>query len=130
MKKIFLFALSLVLIGMAGPVLAEKKPKSTILHCGCVYDAIDGAGMEYKELNISSKSRGHDGHIAATMDSCYSGTEEVEPEVFVDQFTDFVRLGDDCQIDGPPLGDPIGSCFVDDVQQVFAGDVCGEEPLL
>jgi hypothetical protein len=68
--------------------------------------------MVYEEISISSRSRGHDAHIVGTIDSCFDGVEE----------SDFVRTGSDCQISGPPLGDPIADCGEDGP---FAGDVCG-----
>lgn len=126
MKKLTLVLLSLVLLGFAGTAMA-KKDKSTVLHCGCAWDGLV-ASMEYSEISISSKSRGHDGHTAATVDSCYAGQVEVDTDVFEDVYIDFVRTGDDCQLDGPPLGDPIVDC--PDVEPPVAGDTCGAELLI
>jgi hypothetical protein len=131
MKKLILLSLTLVLMGLAGPVLAEKKAKSSILHCGCAYDLeADTASMVYEAITISARSRGHDGHVAGTIDSCYTGQELVDDEL-VDQFADFVRNGDDCQLDGPPLREPIDDCEADDLAPgyVEAGDSCGIEVL-
>jgi hypothetical protein len=122
MKKLSLVLLSLVLIGIAGIALAAKPDKSTILHCGCAWDGAV-ATMEYGENNISAKSRGHDAHIAGSIDSCKDG--EVfndDLQVWEDTFSDFVRNGDDCQVDGPPLGDPILDC-----DGPVVGDSCGIE---
>jgi hypothetical protein len=134
MKKLTLVLLSLVLFGFAGSAMAEKpvdkpaKPeKSAILHCGCAWDGI-AANMEYKEISISSKSRGHDAHVATTVDSCFNGEEEVEAGIFEDVYTDFVRSGDDCQLDGPPLGDPILDC--PEVDPPLVGDTCGAELII
>lgn len=138
MRKSFLFALSLLLIGIAGSALAAKPEKSTILHCGCAYDELlDEASMVYSEINVSHKSRGHDAHLFGTVDACYTGTELVFNEDLgideeVETTADFVRTGDDCQLDGPPLGDPIGDCPVDELTGdvlLSAGDPCGEENL-
>jgi hypothetical protein len=108
MNKLTLTLLSLVLVVFAGTAMAEKKPKSTILHCGCSWDGAD-ASMVYGENNINSKSRGHDAHVFGSMDSCFDGQVLVE-DALVDVYTDFVRTASDCQLDGPPLGDPIDAC--------------------
>lgn len=83
----------------AGPPEGNGRPAMvTLLHCGC---ADDGNRMEYVEIRVTSKSRGHLNHQAGTIDSCSDGT---------DTFRDFVRSGSDCQLDGPALGDAIGFC--------------------
>jgi hypothetical protein len=121
-KKLTLVFLSLVLLGFAGMAMASQD-KSTVLHCGCAWDGLD-ATMVYKDISISSKSKGHDAHLVGTVDSCYAGTVEIDVDVFEDVFVDFVRNGDDCQLDGPPLGDPIFGCDGFDPVPV-AGDPCG-----
>jgi hypothetical protein len=126
MKKSLVVVLAVMAVMFSGAVLA-KQDKSTILHCGCTWDGLE-AGMAYEEINISSKSRGHDGHLATTVDSCYTGDVEVEPLVFEPTFSDFVRNGDDCQLDGPPLGDPIADC--PELDGPVAGDACGVELLI
>ena len=131
MKKLTPVLLSLVLFGFAGSAMADKpadkpggKPeKSTILHCGCNWDGL-AASMVYKEITISSKSRGHDGHVVGTVGSCYAGQIDLGEDVYEDVFVDFVRNGDDCQLSGPPLGDPILDCAGFDPVPV-AGDLCG-----
>jgi len=108
--KHVIFCLSAFLtLGAAGVALAAAPPKSTILHCGCNETA---DGMVYVEITISPKSRGHDEHVAGSIDSCFDG---------VDTFNDVVRTGSDCQLDGPPLRDPIAACG--DTQSV--GQNCG-----
>jgi len=57
--------------------------------------------MEFVEINVSSKSKGHRHHQAGSIESCSDGA---------DSFTDFVRSGSDCQLDGPALGDEIAFC--------------------
>jgi hypothetical protein len=96
-----------LIIATAGPA-AARPPKSTILHCGCNETA---DGMSFVEITISPNSRGHDGHVAGSIDSCFDG---------VDTYNDVVRTGSDCQLDGPELRDPIAFC---DTQTV--GDECG-----
>lgn len=97
-------------VAVAAPNGHGPAEKATVLHCGC---NLAGNDMEYKEISINSKSRGHDAHVVGTIDSCFDG---------VDTYTDVVRLGDDCQLDGPPLGDPIDECGTP-----VAGDDCGGE---
>ena len=127
MKKLTLILFSLVLIGFAGIVMAEKPDKSTVLHCGCAWDG-EFATMVYGEITISAKSRGHDAHIVGSIDSCKDGEVfNEELEVWEDTFSDFVRNGDDCQLSGPPLGDPILACEGDPAP--VAGDACGVEAL-
>ena len=122
MKMLSILLIGLMLLVLAGPTLAAKPDKSTILHCGCAWDD-SVATMEYDENNISAKSRGHDAHIAGSIDSCKDGEVfNEELQVWEDTFSDFVRNGDDCQVDGPPLGDPIFDC-----DGPVVGDSCGIE---
>ena len=123
MKKLQTLLIGLCLFVVAAPVLAEPKEKSVILHCGCTWDGVY-AGMAYGENTVSAKSRGHDAHLVATVDSCYNGEVETSPGVFGPSFADFVRNGDDCQLSGPSLGDPILDCegFA---PEPIAGDACG-----
>ena len=109
--KLFAVALPLCLAIFSGPALSNPPGKSAILHCGC-NDL--GTGLEYKELSVSSKSKGHDQHVPGVgVESCFDG---------VDTYNDFVRTASDCQLDGPPLGDPI-----DDCDGPVEGDNCGAE---
>lgn len=135
MKKLILILTGLVLSGVTGYALAEKpadlpggKPeKSTILHCGCAWDDLGlVASMVYKEINISSKSKGHDAHVVGTINSCYAGTVEIDVDLYEDVYADFVRNGDDCQLAGPPLGEPILDCAGFEPPPI-AGDACGVE---
>ena len=124
MKKLSMLLIGLMLLVLAGPTLAAKPDKANILHCGCAWDG-EFATMEYGQNNISAKSRGHDAHIVGTIDSCKDG--EVfndDLQVWEDTFSDFVRNGNDCQVDGPPLGDPILDCDGPAVE-----DLCGIEVL-
>ena len=141
MKKLALVLLGAVLFAFAGIAMAEKpndkgcgppddkpggKPeKAALLHCGCNWDGAV-ATMDYKEITISSKSKGHDAHGVGSVDSCYAGQVEVEVGVFEDLCLDFVRNGADCQLDGPELGDPIPACTEFDPVPL-AGDPCGVE---
>jgi hypothetical protein len=138
MKNLIISLFSLLLIGFAGTALA-KKDKSIILHCGCAWDG-EVASMVYGENNISSKSRGHDAHLVGTVDACKDGEVfNEETQLWEDTFSDFVRNGDDCQLSGPPLGDPIFACVTqeevdedpeDDIDYApAAGDSCGVEAL-
>ena len=118
MKKLTALTSIIALVSaMGGASIAVAAPnghgpaeKAAVLHCGC---NLAGDGMEYTVISINSKSRGHDAHVAGTIDSCFDGVEI---------YTDIVRTGADCQIDGPELGDPIAPC--DDTSPV-GGDVCG-----
>ncbi|MDH3467712.1 MAG: hypothetical protein OES26_17690 [Gammaproteobacteria bacterium] len=113
MKRLVVSMACLSVFGIASSAMAAPPGKSTILHCGCVVDAVGVPNMRYVEISVNSKTRGHDNHFAGTIDSCFDG---------VDTFTDFVRTGSDCQIDGPELGDPILAC-----EGPVAGDICGAE---
>jgi hypothetical protein len=110
MKRAITCLLFVLFIGMATTALADPPAKSTILHCGCTPE---GDGMEYVAISVSSKTKGHDAHVVGSIDSCFDGVET---------FTDFVRTGSDCQVDGPPLGDPIEACG-----EQLEGDPCGSE---
>ena len=88
-----------------------KPSKVTILHCGCS-DA--GDAMEYVQIQVSSKSRGHLRHEAGSFASCSDGS---------DTYIDFIRTGSDCQVDdGTDQLD--GLEFCNDSQVPMA--VCGE----
>ena len=108
MKHVVFCLSAFLTLGAAGVAAAAAPPKSTILHCGCNETA---DGMVYVEITISPKSRGHDEHVAGSIDSCFDGVET---------YNDVVRTGSDCQLDGPPLRDPIAAC---DMQS--AGQNCG-----
>jgi hypothetical protein len=97
-----------------GPKKEKGKPsKVTILHCGCS-DA--GDFMEYKQIQVSSKSRGHLRHISGTHASCSDGT---------DTYQDFVRNGSDCQIDdGAPELEGMDFCNPDSTAKQ-PGETCG-----
>jgi len=69
------------------PGKANKPTKVAILHCGC---ADDGGPMQYVEIQVSSKSKGHFHHVAGSIASCSDGS---------DSYLDFVRSGSDCQVD-------------------------------
>ena len=91
--------------------------KTSILHCGCTDE---GDAMVYKEISVSKKSKGHRNHVATSTDACVSGFDlDGNP-----LFTDYVRTGDDCTIDGDLDG--IADCAEFDVPPV-AGDTCGAE---
>ena len=138
MKKLAFVLLSAVLFSFAGMAMAEKpndkgcgppddkpggKPeKVTLLHCGCEWDGVE-ATMVYKEITVSSKSKGHFKHVAGSIDSCYAGQVEVDVGVYEDVYLDFVRNGSDCQLDGPSLGEPILDC----TEGLAAGEPCGVE---
>jgi hypothetical protein len=110
MNKLLIPSLFLVMYGVAASALAAPPAKSTILHCGCT---LAGDAMVYEAISVNSKSRGHDAHVVGSIDSC-----------FIDEDTsiDMVRIGADCQLGGPPLGDPIGPCAEEGPE---AGDICG-----
>jgi hypothetical protein len=99
--------------GNGPPLDPGPKGKATILHCAC---ADSGDRMEYVEIRISPKSRGHRKHVAGSIDSC-------APEGS-DEFLDFVRAGSDCQLDGPSMGEILSLC-TDQVE----GQECGTEVL-
>ena len=140
MKKLSILLISALLLVLAGPAMA-KKAKSTILHCGCAWDG-EVATMEYGENTVSAKSKGHDAHVFASVDSCYDG-QVLVVDLLVDVYTDFVRTLADCQLAGPPLGDPISACTTQDEADAAlledppvvlyvpaAGDLCGAPDLL
>ena len=100
----------LLLSCFVGGAMAAPKEKSTILHCGCNET---GDGMVYKEITISSRSKGHVNHVVGSVDSCFDGLET---------YTDVVRTGDDCLVAGPNLANEIAVCEEDGP---VAGDDCG-----
>ena len=124
------FFAAAVMTAYAGPQECKEPPgqmkekgkpsKVTILHCGCT-DA--GDAMEYVEIQVSSKSRGHLRHVAGSVASCY--VESLDMEV------DFVRNGGDCQVDdgAPDIG--MGFCVVgvEGIEDQVAGAACGMEKM-
>ena len=99
-----------------GQMKEKGKPsKVTILHCGCS-DA--GDRLEYKQIQVSSKSRGHRRHITGSFASCSDGT---------DTYMDFVRNGSDCQIDdGAPDLKDMDYCDPDNPAKQ-PGEPCGSQ---
>ena len=102
-----------------GASVAEGAPggphgKASVMHCGCNYAGDD---MEYKEISISRKSRGHDAHTLGSVDSCFDG---------VDTYTEVMRTGSDCLLSDQNLGDPIDAC--DKTTPPVAGEDCGTIP--
>jgi hypothetical protein len=94
-----------------GPPGGSDKWKATLLHCGC---AEAGAQLEFVEITVSSRSKGHLKHVAGSFDSCSTDGET---------YVDFVRTGSDCQMDdGQPLMDEEIAYCSDQV----AGQACGE----
>lgn len=88
-----------------------KPSKVTILHCGC---NDGGTAMEYVQIQVSSKSRGHLRHEAGSFASCSDGSET---------YTDFLRIGSDCQVDdGTPQLDGLEFCNENQLPM----EVCGE----
>ena len=72
--------------------------------------------MVYKEIRVSSKSKGHKNHIATSTDACLTGYEADGSEIY----TDFVRAGDDCTLDGNLTG--LTAC-----ESAMEGAACGME---
>jgi len=114
------FALSIAVSALASSAYAGGE-KSTILHCGCseLEEGIPVV-MEYKEISVSSKNKGHQRHVVDSESTCVIGyLEDETPIVQV-----FARTGDDCG----ELGN-LSAC-----SGQIAGDVCGtpveEEPVL
>lgn len=125
MKMIGMFLVAIATLTLAGTALAGPKPKSTILHCGCTWDGLE-ASMLYTEITVSARSKGHDAHVAGSIDACFAGLVDIGEGIFEAVFVDFVRGGDDCQLAGPPLGEPIADC---PEEGPLEGDVCGMEVL-
>lgn len=97
--------------GMHIPDHAGPPSFVTLLHCGCDAEA---EAMEFVEITVTSRSRGHLNHIVGSIDSCAPEDSDIH--------LDFVRTMADCQIDGEQLlGDSIAECT-----DQSAGQACGE----
>lgn len=116
MKRLIISIVSLLAFAIVNAAHAAPPGKSHILHCGCVVDEDSGAiSMKYVDVNVSSKARGHNNHVAGTIDSCYDPANET--------YIDYQRTAGDCQIDGTPLvGTGLPGCG--DTPPV--GEFCGE----
>lgn len=100
-------------VGMHIPDHAGPPDFVTLLHCGCDAEA---ELMEFVEIVVTSRSRGHLQHEVGSIESCAPEDSDVH--------LDFVRLMADCQVvaEGDELlGDPIAACT-----DQSAGQVCGE----
>jgi hypothetical protein len=111
-------AISIAVSALASTAYAGGD-KETILHCGCS-DLEEGSPvvMEYKEISVSSKSKGHRRHTEGSESTCIVGYEEIEEDGEIVQIPIielYARTGDDC-------GDLAGltSCTVSE------GEICGE----
>ena len=112
MNKVFT-ALAITALTLSSTSALAGKNKTSILHCGCKES---GDAMVYKKIRVSSKSRGHRNHIATSTDACLTGYDSEGSEIY----TDFVRAGDDCTLDG----DLAGLTACDGAEE---GAVCGME---
>lgn len=112
MSKI-ITALAITALTLSAKTAFAGKQKTSILHCGCTES---GDGMVYKAISVSSKSKGHKNHIATLTDSCLTGYEADGSEIY----TDFVRAGDDCTLEGTLTG--LFACV-----DAMNGDTCGME---
>jgi hypothetical protein len=125
MKNVTVCLAALLTIGLVNPTLAGRPGKANILHCGCAVDVDGNFGMAYVDVNVSSKARGHTKHGNGTIDSCFVGNDADGTGTMVD----FLRTADDCHIAGQQLaGAGLMLCASDDddVDDVMAGDPCGE----
>lgn len=98
--------------GIVGTMIPEHAGPPgfvRLLHCGCNADA---TGMEFVEITVTTRSRGHLNHVSGSIDSC-------APEGS-DLFLDFVREMSDCQLEGDMIGDAIAPCNGQE-----AGQSCG-----
>lgn len=128
MSKISTPLLAVVLALSATPALAGA-PKISILHCGCAYDEVNGASMQFVPIEVHRRARGHGNHDYGSIESCYAGTVEVAEGVFEDRYIDFVRMAGDCQLgSNSSLRIPIAQCESLAEEMPQAGDLCGEEP--
>lgn len=101
MKKLSL-AISLAcmgLVGVSGNVLADKPTEALLYHCGCeAFDEGDvGATSDlvWKEIIVSSKSKGHRRHLADDEENC-----TYEDEFYVTQDNFLTRGFNDLQDEG------------------------------
>jgi hypothetical protein len=112
MRKLIISIACSSVLGFANVALADPPPKSSILHCGCTVDAATGnATMQFVEITVSSRARGHLNHVVGSEDTCVNGAA---------QAVEFVRASSDCLIEGAPLGD-LAICGAEQV----VGAVCG-----
>lgn len=95
-----------------GPALSAPPPKSTILHCGCVITATGDAAMQFVQISVSSKAKGHQKHVTGTTDTCFNSAGLP---------FEFVRTSSDCSATG---GAPLSGGAICDADQVV-GATCG-----
>jgi hypothetical protein len=75
MKKLSIVLISIFLLVLAGPTLADKPDPKLIRHCGCVYDSIEGVDMIFHDVVVAGNSQGHRNHLAGTQDACFAGMD-------------------------------------------------------
>ena len=120
--KSFLFTLLVTLVSftfIVSPAMAAKET-TTILHCGCYYDSIDGASMLFHENDVSINSKGHRNHTTLSEDSCFTGLANEEPT-----FAPGTRDLGDCEI--TDNNDDIPQCN-DEVEFDECGTIEAELP--
>jgi hypothetical protein len=99
MKKI---ALALAISAMASTASAGGG-KISILHCGIEYG---DETMNYVEISVSKKAKGHFNHVAGSIDSVDTGMLDGDE---LPIFVDYVRNGSDCVL-GEDLWGDLQSC--------------------
>lgn len=77
--------------------------------------------MLYEEISVSKKSKVQKNYLASTTGACFVGYMEELPV-----YQDFIRIGDDCTLNGKLDG--VGACADFDTPPQ-AGDSCGEIPI-
>lgn len=100
--------------------------KTSILHCGCTET---GAGMVYKEISVSKRSKGHvKNHLVGEFDSCFAGYAEDGSEIH----NEFLRTGSDCTLEGEMELEGLPACDSnpeDEIPGSVEGDSCAAIPM-
>lgn len=93
MNKTILTALAVTTLTLSSTTAFAGGPKTALAHCGCNAEATD---LEWQIINVSSKSRGHQRHLAGDMETCVV-TDDTGAIVFE---VNFERGESDCIISG------------------------------
>jgi len=118
-RKIGIVLGSLILVGLTVTAVADPPVKTDVWHCGCVNydDPWATVALEWQELNISSKSKGHQHHYDGQVEVC-----SYWDPYYLTCYQPWERDWDDCQEVAAPNLTGVEDCSATEPSQ---GALCG-----
>lgn len=101
MNKTIFTALAITAFTLSATTAFAGGPKTSLAHCGC---NANGDDLEWQIINVSSKSKGHQQHLAGDMETCVV----TDDAGIIVMETNFERGESDCIISGTL--ENVGNC--------------------